>query len=85
MVEKDDWRLTNQEKYLKGTTLHLRTYSKYNEDWDHDHCEFCMKKITETGKKAEIHKGYATEDNYRWICIDCFNDFKEMFEWKVKA
>ncbi|MDT7806778.1 MAG: hypothetical protein QOJ70_591 [Acidobacteriota bacterium] len=32
-----------------------------------------------------LHEGYATEDNYRWICEQCFKDFKDLFEWKVMA
>lgn len=30
-----------------------------------------------------LHQGYATQDDYRWICESCFEDFKEMFEWTV--
>ncbi|MBM2824639.1 MAG: hypothetical protein HW402_303 [Dehalococcoidales bacterium] len=30
-----------------------------------------------------IHVGYATIDDYYWICENCFQDFKEMFAWNV--
>jgi hypothetical protein len=30
-----------------------------------------------------LQEGYATEDNYRWICEECFEDFKDLFDWKV--
>jgi predicted Fe-S protein YdhL (DUF1289 family) len=30
-----------------------------------------------------LHVGYATLDEYHWICEDCFRDFREDFEWKV--
>jgi hypothetical protein len=36
-----DWRLTNQEDYLKGVSLVRKTYTRYSESWDHDHCSFC--------------------------------------------
>jgi len=85
MVEKDDWRLQGQEKYLKGVTLFRRAYRRCgkNPNWDHDHCEFCLTKFTVEDHTAGLHVGYATEDDYRWICEACFHDFKDMFRWEV--
>ncbi|MCU0415008.1 MAG: hypothetical protein MUE91_11515 [Ignavibacteriaceae bacterium] len=86
MIEKDDWRLNNQEKYLVGVTLVRRLYRQnpYNPEWDHDHCEFCLAKFSlDTRIKDALLSGYATTDDYRWICQTCFEDFKEMFKWKV--
>ncbi len=77
-----DWRLTNQMKYLKGVNLVFKPYKMKSEKWDHDHCEFCSAKFMEPPHEA-LYEGYTTEDNYRWICKDCFNDFKDLFEWKV--
>ena len=84
MIEKDDWRLTNQEEYLKGVTLQWKTYSKYRPGWEHDHCEFCFAKFMEPGEEDTLHEGYATEDNDHWVCEKCFEDFKDMFKWKVR-
>jgi hypothetical protein len=34
---------------------------------------------------AEVRReGYTTEDRYRWICFQCFNDFREQFRWTVR-
>ncbi len=30
-----------------------------------------------------LNHGYATQDDYRWICEKCFADFKNTFDWKV--
>jgi len=30
-----------------------------------------------------LHGGYTTLDDDRWICTGCFEDLKEMFEWRV--
>jgi hypothetical protein len=30
-----------------------------------------------------LHEGYATNNAYRWICKACFDDFMDLFEWKV--
>jgi hypothetical protein len=85
MREENDWRLTGQEKYLKGVALWWRPYARYSESWEHDHCEFCWVKFMQEDHPDVLHEGYATEDKYRWICEQCFEDFKDLFEWEVMA
>ena len=86
MIEKDDWRLQGQENYLKRITLIYQNYGQFkeNENWDHDHCEFCNCKFSLVMNSETLQEGYSTEDNYRWICKKCYEDFHEMFEWKIK-
>ena len=84
MVERDDWRIQGQEKYLAGSVFKWKSYTKYRDDWDHDHCEFCGAKFMEPSNPDSLHEGYSTEDNYRWVCKTCFDDFKEMFGLKVE-
>jgi len=81
MIEKDDWRLIGQEKYLLDITLYFRKWRPYKKNWDHDHCKFCMEKFSDF--PGTLHEGYTTADNYHWICPKCFLDFKEMFHWNV--
>ena len=78
-----DWRLRSQEAYLKGVEIHLSNYDLVKPDGDHDHCEFCWDKFSHL--KKDLQAGYCTTDFYRWICEPCYNDFKEMFGWKVVA
>src|SRR3954470_5401091 len=83
--QDDDYRLQGQARYLQGATLHWSQYKQPSADWDHDHCEFCWKTLAEPASGC-IHaefSGYTTDDQYRWICKSCFDDFKERFEWKV--
>ena len=84
-ADKSDWRLQGQEKYLRGVTLVHRHYRPYPKDpkWDHDHCEFCMATFMVEDLPDVLHQGYATQDDYRWICRQCFEDFREMFGWSV--
>ena len=77
-----DWRLQGQEKYLAGVLLLKKRYTKHRADWEHDHCEFCMRKFSE--RSGDLNDGYVTEDGYRWICGDCYRDFKEKFQWALK-
>lgn len=47
----------------------------------HEHCEFCFEKAM-TDKQCKF---YCTEDMYRWVCENCFRDFKEKFNWQEKS
>ncbi len=76
-----DWRLQGQERYLKQVELIYRTYEIFREDWDHDHCAFCGGKFATQG--GEFTEGYATMDQYHWICKNCYMDFKGIFDWKI--
>ena len=31
----------------------------------------------------DLNSGYCTKDKKHWVCEDCFNDFKEMFNFKL--
>jgi hypothetical protein len=75
-----DWRLTNQENYLRGITLLYKKYKDRNSKVDHDHCEFCFEKFSDSD--SDLQEGYCSEDEYYWICPQCYNDFKELFQWK---
>ena len=80
--DKNDWRYMGQEKYLKSATLGFAKYVCLSENWNHEHCEFCMERFSENN--GDLNEGYYTlDDKKHWICKECFNDFKEMFEWTV--
>ncbi len=49
------------------------------QDFWHTHCIFCTEKIT-TRKKMVC---YCTEDHSEWICMKCFEDFKDRFCWRL--
>ena len=82
-VFNGDWRLQGQERYLKGASFKLRLWASTNPQWDHDHCEFCYETIAGPDVADALHEAYATEDLYRWVCPDCFNDMCERFHFKV--
>lgn len=46
----------------------------------HEHCEFCFEKAL-TDKQCVF---YCTKDMYRWVCAECFRDFREQFNWQEK-
>jgi hypothetical protein len=66
--------LTRQEAYLKGVKLLSATR-------DHNHCEFCGSRFSL--RPGDLSEGYTTENQYRWICTLCFQDFRASFEWPV--
>ena len=70
---KSDWRFTNQNQYLKNITF---MYKKYSLPYpEHSHCEFCWRKF---GVGGDIQEGYTNQSEDRWICPECFEDFKKM-------
>lgn len=91
MVEKDDWRLNGQESYLKDILkdipLYFIPFRPLSEQWDHEHCVFCWAKFYLHPEC--LQEGYCTRpQNSRdadWICPECYEDFKEMFGWKLEG
>lgn len=84
MVSRDDWRRMGQEEYLSGVKLyHFAQFSPYSKKWDHEHCEFCGARFSENPE--DEHEGWCTtrknERTSRFICQECFRDFKEEFGW----
>ncbi|MBR2869699.1 MAG: hypothetical protein IKB88_11645 [Clostridia bacterium] len=50
MLEKNDWRILNQQEYLMNAKLKKMQYTKPSEKWDHDHCAFCWDKFSDNGE-----------------------------------
>ncbi len=73
--DKNDWRLQNQEKYLFSVTLYFKKYAEKKTETDHDHCEFCWQKFSNS-ILGSLVQGYTTADDYHWICEKCYEDFK---------
>ena len=81
-MENDDWRITGQEDYLMGKKIMFAKYEKYSVR-NHEHCIFCWTTFSEYA--GDLHQGYCVlvDNFYQWICPDCFNDFKDKFQWEV--
>ena len=84
IASDQDWRLTGQDKYLTGVTLIRRQWREPRPGWDHDHCEFCLEKFGDERLGDVLREGWTTPDEYRWICDECFSDFKDQFKWRVQ-
>jgi len=83
MPQDDDWRLTNQERYLHGVTLRRQAYVAPSVTWDHDHCAFCWGKFMDRDAPGVLREGYATADQQHWICVGCVSDFAAQFAWTL--
>ena len=81
-MDNIDWRLQGQEKYLLAKTFVIKRYADRKTTTDHDHCEFCSAKFSETIPEC-LRSGYTTTNDYHWICDKCFTDFKELFKWTL--
>lgn len=74
-----------QESYLCGRSMRLARWTPYRQGWDHDHCDFCAAEISDdpTGHAAYKEAWVTADDDYSWVCPECFNDFRERFGWVV--
>ncbi len=72
MVEEDAVSFVN--KYNRG-----REYLERDslQDFWHEHCIFCTKKISTRQKMV----CYCTKDFNIWICQECYNDFRNKFNF----
>lgn len=76
-----DWRLVNQHSYLDNKKLVFAEFEP-SQLSDHRHCAFCWDKF---GKGENLlAAGYCTSDKKWWICEQCYEDFKEQFQWQVE-
>lgn len=66
---------------MVGAKLKHMPWCSKKPSWDHDHCEFCSVKITSLNIPDALQEGYATPDLYHWVCPQCFEDFREEFQW----
>lgn len=79
-MKTKDWRITNQDKYLKNLEFKKTQFSDNNSD-NHDHCVFCWEKFS--NNDGDLKFGYLSLDNKYWVCENCFNDFKNLFNLKI--
>ena len=50
-----------------------------NEIGDHEHCNMCGDKFT--GFDNPPKRGYGAVDGTGWVCKDCFDEYKEKYQW----
>ncbi|HEX5174686.1 MAG TPA: hypothetical protein VFV91_11150 [Gaiellaceae bacterium] len=91
---EEDWRLTGQELFLQSAAFRHKPYRACREGWEHDHCTFCIREFVEQGAPSDdpeaqtagyaaIGRGPQGEDDYHWVCDECFSDFRKRFGWSV--
>ena len=76
-----EWRLTDQGNYLYQKTLKKCDVVK-DPLMNSACCSFCKNKFGEFA--GMLKEGYRTQNNSHCVCEKCYQDFKEMFEWKVE-
>lgn len=80
MIEKDDWRLLNDVEHLRNREINPTDGEEVTMHAPHlQSCVFCMERVQNNPRQW----WYIPEDISCCICEECFNDFKEMFEWKL--
>lgn len=78
-MEKE-WRLVNENKHLMKEHF-IHTTFQPTEECDHVHCAFCWAKFG--AERNWLRTGYYTLGKHRWVCEQCFQDFRNQFGWVV--
>ncbi len=74
-----EWEKTAKQ-YLYGATV---SHRRFPEGIDHDHCELCWARFSDSAE--DLKKGYYIATNDCWICEDCYLIFKDVFSWKTES
>lgn len=84
-MKEDDWRLRGQEDYLQNEKFKLINFKVKEGGSLHEHCEFCWHKFMEHCENVDdcSEEGYCSEDDRYWVCVECFKDFAEYFNWET--
>lgn len=89
MAKNKDWRLLAYNGHLDGETFTFKKFISTDKN-DHEHCEFCWKKITDLQLEHEdcAAEGYCCFNSKtkqtNWVCQECFKDFKDKFHFKTE-
>lgn len=79
LIEKDDWRLLNDVEYLKNQYINPTDGEKITKYADHlKKCIFCWDNVNDNSNQW----WFIPDDLSCCICEKCYNDFKELFNWK---
>lgn len=78
----EDWRYRTAAPDLRGQTLWKERWRAPRPSWDHDHCEFCWAKFSESIEGA-LREGYVTAGGREWVCPACFADFRDAFDFTL--
>ena len=49
----------------------------------HDHCELCWARFSQ--HCTDQHAGYYEPNEKMWICVDCYEKYKNLFGWSVRS
>lgn len=80
MTGQNDWRLLNDVEYLKKAYINPTDGEEICRYAPHlKRCEFCLEPVQDN-----LHQWwFVPTDLSCCICEECYNDFKEDFEWKT--
>lgn len=80
MISKDDWRLLNDVEHLYDCYINPTDGEELSKHLPNlKHCVFCYDLIQDNLNQY----WYLPLDQSCCICEKCYNDFKEIFRWKL--
>ena len=69
----------DRKEYLHHIKLCRKLFSF--KDNEHYHCELCWARFSKNN--SDLHLGYFDNISKSIICTECYDNFKDLFDWKV--
>lgn len=84
-MSEEDWRLRGQEEYMQNQRFRFVKFKSKDGGSLHKHCDFCWYKFMENCEGVEdcSEEGYCTDDGRYWVCKECYQCFRSLFNWET--
>ena len=87
-LPEDDWRLVQYNGHLDNKVFKYAEFKSTVQN-DHEHCEFCWKKISDCpnfNEESDTDGYYTMNEKAKqtnWVCKRCFEEFRNRFTFKL--
>lgn len=68
------------QEFLVGRRLIFCKFTPDGES-EHEHCNMCGAKFSIN--PGDLHIGYRTDDSIGWVCPECYDYYKDEYDWTV--
>ena len=66
--------------YMIGQKLKPSRFES-TESKDHEHCVMCA--ATFSSYEGDLKDGLITLDGINWVCLDCYKQYKDEYDWSI--
>jgi|GEM_PF-2911692 len=85
MSDKKDKHIHEPAANLNGLTWVYGLNHRFapNPHWSNEHCAVCRDEFKIGHPKNKDHEGYTSLGGHHWICVQCYEGYKEKCGWRL--